>query len=141
MTQKIMKRIMVFGTFDVLHKGHTYFLQKAKEYGDRLIVIVARDVNVKKIKGIMPKHNELQRLHAIQALSFVDEAHLGDEIDFFKPIEFYFPDIICFGYDQNTHHAVFELKKRGLKIHTAVIDAYMPEKYKSSLLRNDILPK
>jgi glycerol-3-phosphate cytidylyltransferase-like family protein len=98
-------------------------------------------MNVKKIKGILPKHDELQRLHAIQALSFVDEVHLGDEIDFFKPVELYFPDIICFGYDQNTHHAVFEFKKRGLKIHTAVIDAYMPEKYKSSLLRNDILPK
>ncbi len=128
-------KVMVFGTFDLLHEGHKYFLQKAKEYGNRLVVIVARDVNVKKIKGFLPKHDELQRLQTVQKLDVVDEVHLGDEIDFFKPVELYQPNIICFGYDQNTHNAEFELKKRGLKIQTAVIDAYMPEKYKSSLLR------
>ncbi len=128
-------KVMVFGTFDILHEGHEYFLNKAKEHGDTLIVVVARDINVKKIKGSLPKHDELQRLHAVQNLSFVDEAHLGNETDFFKPIELHSPDIICFGYDQNTHNAAAELKKRGIKINTVIIDSFKPEKYKSSLLR------
>lgn len=130
-----MMHVMVFGTFDVLHEGHKYFLQKAKQQGDNLIVIIARDSNVKKIKKILPKHDELQRLHAVQKLPFVDEAHLGDETDFFKPIETYKPDVICFGYDQNMCNAEFELKKRGIQAKTIVLPAYQPEIYKSSLLR------
>ncbi|HEY4500387.1 MAG TPA: adenylyltransferase/cytidyltransferase family protein, partial [Candidatus Paceibacterota bacterium] len=46
-----MKRVMVFGTFDILHPGHLYFLRAAKKLGDYLIVSLARDVNVRKIKG------------------------------------------------------------------------------------------
>ena len=45
-----MKKVMVFGTFDGLHEGHLDFFRQAREYGDYLIVAVARDVNVKKIK-------------------------------------------------------------------------------------------
>ncbi len=126
---------MVFGTFDLLHDGHKYFLQKAKEYGDKLVVVVARDTNVKKIKGCLPKHDELQRLHTLQGLEFVDTVVLGDETDFFKPIEIYNPDILCFGYDQNTYNAVYELKKRKISLETVTLPAYKPEKYKSSLLR------
>jgi len=45
-----MKTVMTFGTFDIVHPGHIHFLQQAKTYGDRLITIVARDMNVQKFK-------------------------------------------------------------------------------------------
>ena len=41
---------MLFGTFDGLHEGHFDLFRQAKKYGDYLVVVVARDVNVKKIK-------------------------------------------------------------------------------------------
>lgn len=44
------KKVMVFGTFDIFHKGHEFYFSKAKEYGEELIVIVARDETVLKIK-------------------------------------------------------------------------------------------
>ena len=43
-----MKKVIVFGTFDILHQGHLDFFRQAKQYGDYLIVAVAHDENVKK---------------------------------------------------------------------------------------------
>ena len=43
-----MKKVMTFGSFDVLHKGHEHYLKEAKSYGDYLIVVVARDENILK---------------------------------------------------------------------------------------------
>ena len=46
-----MTKVMVFGTFDYLHEGHKDFFRQAKQYGDELVVVVARDETVKQIKG------------------------------------------------------------------------------------------
>ena len=56
MKQKIgenMEKIMVFGTFDGVHKGHINFFKQARVLSKNpyLIVSIARDKNVKKIKG------------------------------------------------------------------------------------------
>jgi FAD synthetase len=72
-----MKKVMAFGAFDILHKGHEHYLKEAKNYGDYLIVLVARDQNIAKIKGKKAVHNELFRLEQIVKLDFVDEAVLG----------------------------------------------------------------
>ena len=74
-----MKKVMAFGAFDILHKGHEHYLKEAKNYGDYLIVLVARDQNIAKIKGKKAVHNELFRLEQIVKLDFVDEAVLGDK--------------------------------------------------------------
>ena len=42
-------RVAVFGTFDLLHKGHRFVLDQAEERGD-LFVVIARDSTVKTIK-------------------------------------------------------------------------------------------
>jgi len=125
-------KVMVFGTFDLLHEGHKYFLKKAKEHG-AVVAVVARDSNVKKIKGFFPEQNEHERLKSVQ--QYVDKAILGNETDFFKVIELEKPDLLCYGYDQVQRKE--ELKKRGIVVKSIVIDAYMPGKYKSSLLRKN----
>lgn len=132
-----MKKVMVFGTFDVLHKGHLNFFKQAKKYGDYLIVAVARDDIVKKVKGKKPKHNEKQRLNKIQKLDIVDKAVLGMKKDKYKNIEKYKPDIICLGYDQTafTDKLKQELKKRKLKTKIIRLKPYKPHKYKSSKLK------
>ncbi len=74
-----MTRVLATGTFDLLHPGHLLYLERSKKLGDELVVIVARDVNVKhKPKPIVP---EDQRLKMVQALKVVDLAILGDEKD------------------------------------------------------------
>lgn len=45
-----MKRILAHGTFDIIHYGHLNYLEKAKSYGDYLIVLVSSDEVVKKRK-------------------------------------------------------------------------------------------
>ncbi len=109
-----MVRVVATGTFDIIHPGHIRFLEEAKKLGDELIVIVAREKNVKhKPKPIIP---EEQRRRVVEALKPVDKAILGDEHDIFKPIMELKPDIIVLGYDQHFDEKKLEeeLRKRGL---------------------------
>lgn len=66
--------VLVGGCFDVLHPGHTIFLQKAKEAGDILIVLLESDQKIRKLKGIKrPVHNQIERTQVLLALKSVDE--------------------------------------------------------------------
>ena len=65
-----------------------------------LIVSVARDKNVRKIKGKSPRHSEIERRDVLAAHPLVDEAILGDEEGYIEHIKKAMPDIIALGYDQ-----------------------------------------
>jgi len=107
-------RVVATGTFDIIHPGHVRFLEEAKKLGDELVVIVAREKNVRhKPKPIIP---EEQRVRVVSALKPVDKAILGDESDMFKPIIELKPDVIVLGYDQHFDEKRLEeeLRKRGL---------------------------
>lgn len=136
-----MKKVLVFGTFDIFHKGHESFLKEAKNYGEVLNVVVARDLTVRKVKGRDPLNNEEKRLNVIQSLDYVDKAYLGRKGDKYEIIEELKPDIICLGYDQDsfTKNLNEELSKRGLNVKIIKIEkSFNPEKYKSSKLRSDL---
>ncbi len=93
-----MIRVLATGTFDILHPGHVLYLEKAKELGDELYVIVSRDALIHhKPKPIVP---ESQRLRMVQALRVVDHALLGSEEDIFEPVVAIQPDLVVLGYDQ-----------------------------------------
>lgn len=129
------RKVMVFGTFAVLHPGHLYFFKKAKERGKKLIVVVARDATVRKIKGFLPKLDERARREMVGTIKFVDEAVLGDKFDWYKLILKYKPDVICLGYDQSTpKNFREELRKRGVAAKIFRLKSYKPKRYKSSKL-------
>ncbi|MBS7654028.1 FAD synthase [Candidatus Bathyarchaeota archaeon] len=98
------KVVLAEGTFDLLHYGHVYYLTNAKKLGgekSKLIVIVARDKTVERLKGRKPIIPEDQRRAIVEALKVVDEAILGyEEMDIVKVIEKVKPDIIALGYDK-----------------------------------------
>ena len=131
---------MVFGTFDILHPGHLYFLKHAKKMGDMLLVVIARDSTVEKIKGIKPVHSEHERLKKVHQLLYVDSAILGSKKDKLLLIEKIKPDIICLGYDQQhfTQNLEQELEKRKLATKIVRLEAYKEYLYKSSKLRKTI---
>ena len=54
-------RVLCCGTFDYLHPGHLSFIEQAAALGDELFAVVARDENVKIIKGHYPDHSEVER--------------------------------------------------------------------------------
>jgi len=132
-----MKLVMCAGTFDIIHPGHLFYFSEAKKYGDRLIVVIARDETAKKFKGRTPVHNEKERLEKVRTLEIVDEAVLGRQGNIFDIIEEIKPDVICLGYDQNVQKQQLEdeLKKRGMKTDVIRIASYMPDIYKSSKLK------
>lgn len=126
-----MITVLVFGTFDKLHPGHRFFLSEAKKYGDRLVVVVARDHNVVKVKGKRPRDNEQARLANIQGVPEVSAARLGLE-DYAKKeqiIDEIKPDIICLGYDQAPN-----FQNTNPNIQVIRLPAFQPDIYKSSKL-------
>lgn len=132
-----MKTVMVFGSFDVMHPGHLYFLKKAKKLGDRLVVVIALDRTIERIKQQKPKYNERERLEHIRGFKLVDKAVFGYEVDPYEIIEEINPDVICLGYDQDsfTDNLKEELNRRGVNPKIVRISAYKEEKYKSSILK------
>ena len=111
-----MVRVMASGVFDLLHAGHVYYLEKAREMGDELVV-VARDSTVRKQKH-EPITSEEMRRSLVEALKPVDKAVLGKEGDMYDIVRELKPDIIAIGYDQPYDAEVIrnELDKRGLKV-------------------------
>ena len=133
-----MKKVMAMGTFDMFHKGHKYFLKKAKEKGDYLVVLIARDATVEKVKGKKPMFDENTRKDVVERSMVADKVVLGSLTDKYLVFEEEKPDIICLGYDQVNFADKLpeELAKRGLKATIIRIEAYMPDIYKSSKIKN-----
>ena len=76
-----MKKVITFGTFDVFHIGHISILERAKSYGDYLIVGVSSDdLNFSK-KGRKPIYSEKDRQKIIKSLSCVDEVFLEKSLE------------------------------------------------------------
>ena len=134
-----MKKVLVFGTFDILHRGHHVFLEQAKAQGDYLVAVVARDKTVEQLKGEKPQHDEETRRKKLEKLSFVDEVYLGSLGNKYDIIERINPDIICIGYDQKhfVRDLQQEIKNRHLKAQIIYFkEGYKPHIFKSTLLRN-----
>lgn len=133
-----MNRIVIFGTFDIVHTGHENFFQQAKILGSFLLVSVARDKFVKEAKGKHPKNNEKKRVQNVRKSKTPDRVVLGSKThNFYRTIRSYKIDTIALGYDQKP--SIMELNKSLKKHHLSKIKvvrlkSYKPNLYKSSLL-------
>ena len=67
-----MRRIITYGTFDLLHYGHIKLLKRAKELGDYLIVAVSTD-EFNKVKGKKSYFKFEERKEMIEAIRYVDK--------------------------------------------------------------------
>ena len=132
-----MKTVLCAGTFDIIHPGHLYYLSEAKKFGDRLVVVVARDSTSQKIKGKTPIHNEIERIEAIRSLSIVDKAILGKERNIFEIVKEIKPDVICLGYDQRVSKEELERELNLIGINAEIfrLPAHKPHIYKSSKMK------
>jgi len=126
-----MTKVMVFGTFDIIHPGHIHMLKEAKQYGDYLIVAVARDKTVCDVKGRPSKNDEGTRLRNILNLHLADKVRLGCLEDKYQAVREEDPDIIALGYDQSAFvDNLAEAIRPDAKI--VRLQPYMPDLYKSS---------
>lgn len=124
---------MVFGTFDILHPGHLNLFKQARKYGDYLIVVVARDVNVEKLKGQRPKNNENARKSNLEQKDVADKVVLGYEDNPYRIVGEEKPDVICLGYDQNSYDRYLGEIYPEIEVVRGV--SFKPEIYKSSKFR------
>lgn len=67
-----MKRVLTYGTYDLLHIGHINLLRRAKELGDYLIVGLSTD-NFNKLKGKEAIHSYEERRMMLESIKFVDQ--------------------------------------------------------------------
>lgn len=96
------------GCFDLLHIGHTRYLEEAKGLGDRLVVGINSDDSVRQLaKGtdrpIVPAD---QRAEVVAALSCVDYVTIFDEPDPLALIQALRPNILVKGGDWSTDRIV-----------------------------------
>jgi len=134
--------VMVFGTFDGLHLGHLNFFQQARSLVGKnaqsfLIVSIARDQNVQKIKGQKPEFDEKKRKLLIQSSSLVDKVVFSGLKNYLPHILKEKPDIIGLGYDQNAYvdNLKKDLAKTGMKIKIVRLKPYKEHIYKNQLLK------
>lgn len=112
-----IKKVLVFGVFDMLHDGHRFFLKEAATYGDSLTIVVARNKSVLLHKGKQPRQTEELRKQTLELSVPYATVVLGDETPgSFQILEQEQPSIIALGYDQDA-------------LRDALLDYYRDRKY------------
>ena len=67
-----MKKVITYGTYDLLHVGHINLLRRARELGDYLVVVVSSD-EFNAIKGKKAYYSFEDRKKILEAIKYVDE--------------------------------------------------------------------
>ena len=94
-----MRRVLTYGTFDLLHYGHIRLLKRAKEQGDYLIVALSTD-EFNKIKGKKAYHNYDTRKKMLEALRYVDLVIAESDWDQkIEDVKKYYVDVVVMGND------------------------------------------
>lgn len=75
-----MKKVITYGTFDLFHKGHLNIINRAREFGDYLIVAVSSD-DFNTLKGKKAYYSEEDRVQIVDAIKGVDEVILETSWD------------------------------------------------------------
>lgn len=96
-----MKRVMVNGTFDILHRGHLELLNFARSKGDTLLVAIDTDRRVKELKGdARPINNQEDRKFHLENLKAVDGVMFFDsKEELIEIMKGWQPDIYVKGSD------------------------------------------
>ena len=97
----IARRVIVNGTFDILHRGHIEMLNYAKSQGSYLLVAIDSDTLVKSLKGeSRPVNNQEDRKFALDNLKCVDAVWIFDDQEELEHIcKMYRPDLMVKGSD------------------------------------------
>ncbi|MCZ9960685.1 D-glycero-beta-D-manno-heptose 1-phosphate adenylyltransferase [Brachyspira hyodysenteriae] len=101
------KIVFTNGCFDILHRGHVEYLQKARELGDLLILGLNSDDSVKRLKGNdRPINNEIDRAIVLAALECINYISIFDEDTPLELIKIVKPDILVKGGDYKIEDVV-----------------------------------
>ena len=126
-----MTRVLTYGTFDLLHKGHIRLLKRAKEQGDYLIVGVSTD-EFNALKGKKSYFSFEERKEMLEAIRFVDEVIAENEWEQkIEDVKKYEVDIFVMGDD-------WEGKFDFLKEHCDVVYLTRTEGISATKIKTDL---
>ncbi|MCF7831209.1 adenylyltransferase/cytidyltransferase family protein [Candidatus Gracilibacteria bacterium] len=125
-------KLFVAGAFDSFHVGHQFFLWQASAMCKELVIVVARDSSIKRIKNHTPKNTEEDRLKRIKDENlFNAKVRLGKEGEnCLETLREENPDALLLGYDQN-----FDEEKCRKHFPNLIIlraESFAPDLFKSS---------
>lgn len=139
MTQDLRRQgkrlVFTNGCFDLLHRGHVRYLDRAKTLGDVLIVAVNSDASVRALKGPdRPVMSHEERAELVTALAAVDYVFVFDELTPEKAIQALEPDVLVKGGDWPLDQVVGReiVERRGGEVRTI---PYVEGASSSQLLR------
>lgn len=105
--QSRKKVVFTNGCFDIIHRGHVDYLEKAKALGDILIVGLNTDSSVRRLKGSQrPIVEEEDRAQVLAGLQSVDYVCLFDEDTPYEMIKALVPDVLVKGADWSVDNVV-----------------------------------
>ncbi len=118
---KTEKKSIVFtnGCFDIIHAGHIFLLEKAKKFGDFLVVGLNSDKSVKQLKGEnRPINGEKDRINVLKSIMWVDFVVVFKEKTPYKIIETICPNVLVKGGDYLPNEIIGSdlVKRNGGKI-------------------------
>jgi D-beta-D-heptose 7-phosphate kinase/D-beta-D-heptose 1-phosphate adenosyltransferase len=104
------KKVIVNGTFDLLHVGHISLLEYAKSLGDHLLVCIDSDSRVKELKGeSRPINSQADRIKMLSAVRWVDLVQVfNTKEQLIEQIKLYQPDVMVKGSDYKGKSVVGE---------------------------------
>jgi len=118
-----------------------FYLKEAKKFGNYLIVVVANDKTVERIKGKKPYFEQKERVKLIKSLRIVDKAVLAKEAksqeEMFEVLKKEKPKVIALGYDQKIDEKVLKqwLEKNKINAKIVRIKPYNQKNFKSSKIK------
>ncbi|RCK76537.1 MAG: ADP-heptose synthase [Ignavibacteriae bacterium] len=119
--KKQQKVVFTNGVFDILHRGHIEYLNKAKKLGDILVVGINSDDSVRKIKGNKrPIVKQDDRAYLISNICCVDFVCIFKEETPLNLISEIIPDVLVKGADWNKENIVGKdiVENNGGKVET-----------------------
>ncbi len=139
--RKQISVVLTGGTYDIIHIGHLFTLEQARFLGDALVVILATDKNVERLKKHPPNNSLDDRAKVLENVKSVDAVVKGSETDFISTVDLIHPDIIALGYDQAEEEKTLysSISTRGHS-HVKIIrlKKYVPGKSTSKIVQDII---
>jgi len=134
--RRAFRVVFIGGAFEVVHPGHLYTIEQAKNLGDVLVVVIARDSTIRKRKGRDPLVPEGERLRLLSAMRDVDVAILGSDTNIYDTLGRVGPEVVALGYDQYHQEEDIsrEAKRRGLKLSVVRLGSPIPSIKTSKIL-------
>ena len=111
------KKVLISGSYDLLHGGHIAFFKAASEYGE-LYVSIERDDNIISLRGKKPWFSEKERLYIVKSIKYVRDAFLASGTglpDFETDMKKLKPDILVVNHDGHSADKEALCEKEGVE--------------------------